>query len=142
VSAAGSSPGSIAWLIARVLVVPFLGFCYVIGSVVHAHHVAPEIRWLRAAEWNRFAAQMEGTTVLRAPRGLNLFLHWIMVHVPHHVDMRIPMYNLEKAAAAIEAAFPGKITDRPTRFRDFVANTRRCKLFDFDSGRWLPYPAA
>ena len=41
------------------------------------------------------------------PEGINFFLHWIMVHVPHHVDMRIPMYHLEDAAEAIEAAFPG-----------------------------------
>jgi len=58
------------------------------------------------------------------------------------VDMRIPMYNLEKATDAIEAAFPGTITDRRLRFRDFMANTRRCKLYDFDAGRWLTYSEA
>ena len=25
------------------------------------------------------------------------------------------------------------------RFRDFIANTRACKLYDFDGGRWLTY---
>ena len=39
-------------------------------------------------------------------RGMNFFLHWIMIHIPHHVDMRIPMYNLELAADAIKAALP------------------------------------
>jgi acyl-lipid omega-6 desaturase (Delta-12 desaturase) len=53
--------------------------------------------------------------------------------------MRVPMYNLEKAAAAIEDAFPGTVVDRPLRFRDFIANSRRCKLYDFDAGRWLTY---
>ena len=85
---------------------------------------------------------MQGTTVLRAGRGLNFFLHWIMVHVPHHVDMRIPMYNLERAATAIEAAFPGTVTDRPLRARDYLANTRQCKLYDFDAGHWLTYAGA
>jgi omega-6 fatty acid desaturase (delta-12 desaturase) len=85
---------------------------------------------------------MQGTTVLRAPKGLNFFIHWIMVHVPHHVDMRVPMYHLEEAAAAIEAAFPGSVVDQPMRFRDFVANSRACKLYDFDAGRWLTYAAS
>lgn len=138
----GASVAATVWLVARVLVVPFLGFTFTIGSIVHIHHIAPDIKWLRRDEWTKFAAQMEGTTVLRAGRGLNFFLHWIMVHVPHHVDMRIPMYNLEKATAAIEAAFPGRIIDRPFRIRDFVANTKQCKLYDFDAGRWLRYAEA
>ena len=28
------------------------------------------------------------------------------------------------------------------RFRDFVANTRACKLYDFEAGRWLRYREA
>jgi omega-6 fatty acid desaturase (delta-12 desaturase) len=65
-----------------------------------------------------------------------------MVHVPHHVDMRIPMYNLEAAAAAIEEAFPGTIHEGRLRFRDFVKSSRQCKLYDFDAGTWLSYAEA
>jgi omega-6 fatty acid desaturase (delta-12 desaturase) len=82
---------------------------------------------------------MEGTTVLRVPRGVNFFLHWIMVHVPHHVDMRIPMYRLEEAATAIEEAFPGTVIDKKLRLRDYFSQTRACKLYDFDEGTWLTY---
>jgi omega-6 fatty acid desaturase (delta-12 desaturase) len=134
--------GGTVWLVVRVLVLPFLGFSYIIGSFVHVHHVHPSIRWWKRAEWTKFKAQMQGTTILRAPRGANFFLHWIMVHVPHHVDMRIPMYNLEAAAAAIEAAFPGTVREGPLRFRDFVASSRQCKLYDFDEGRWMTYAEA
>jgi omega-6 fatty acid desaturase (delta-12 desaturase) len=130
------------WLIARVLVLPWLGFMYILGSFVHVHHVHPTIRWWKKAEWTKFKAQMEGTTVLRAPKGLNFFIHWIMVHVPHHVDMRIPMYNLEAAAAEIEAAFPGTVHEAPLRYRDFIKSSRQCKLYDFEEGRWLTYAEA
>lgn len=137
----GTVAGTV-WLVARVLVIPWIGFMYIIGSFVHVHHVQPDIKWYRRAEWTKFKAQMEGTTVLRAPKGANFFLHWIMVHVPHHVDMRVPMYHLEEAAAAIEAAFPGTVHDGPLRFRDFVSNTRICKLYDYDLGHWVSYAAA
>ncbi|MGO9198434.1 MAG: fatty acid desaturase [Acidimicrobiales bacterium] len=134
--------GGTVWLLARVVLIPWIGLMYVFGSFVHVHHVSPEIRWWKKAEWTKFKAQMEGTTVLRAPMGTNFFIHWIMVHVPHHVDMRIPMYNLEAAAAEIEKAFPGTVHEGPLRFRDYVSNTRQCKLYDFDAGRWLTYAEA
>ena len=133
------SVAGVAWMIVKVLVVPFLAFTYVIASFVHVHHVQPDIRWWKRREWTKFKGQMEGTTVLRARFGLNFFFHWIMVHVPHHVDMRIPMYNLELATAAIEEAFPGTVHDEPLRFRDFISNTRQCQLYDFDEGCWLTY---
>jgi len=130
------------WMIVKVLVVPFLAFTYVIASFVHVHHIQPDIRWWKRREWTKWHGQMEGTTVLRARFGLNFFFHWIMVHVPHHVDMRIPMYNLELATDAIEEAFPGTIHDEPLRFMDFVRNTRACRLYDFDEGRWYSYREA
>jgi omega-6 fatty acid desaturase (delta-12 desaturase) len=137
--ALGDSTASVLWLDVRTVLLPFLGFSYVIGSLVHTHHISPQIRWWKKAEWTKFKAQMQGTTVLRAPKGLDFFIHWIMIHVPHHVDMRVPMYHLEEAAAAIEAGFPGTVIDQPLRFRDFVANSKACKLYDFDAGRWLTY---
>jgi omega-6 fatty acid desaturase (delta-12 desaturase) len=139
--AQGGLPGA-TWMVLRVLVVPFLLFQYVIGSLVHVHHIQPDIRWWPRREWSKFRGQMEGTTILRAPRGLDLFFHWIMIHLPHHVDVRVPMYRLELAAEAIKTAFPDVVHDRPLRFRDFVANTRTCKLYDFERGRWLGYAEA
>ena len=136
------SPLDTAWLVARVLVLPYVGFSYFIGSLVHVHHVNPEIRWWKRREWTKFKGQMDGTTILRARFGLNFFFHWIMVHIPHHVDMRIPMYNLELAAGAIKAAYPDDVHDEPLRFADFVRNTRACKLYDFDRGEWLTYEDA
>jgi omega-6 fatty acid desaturase (delta-12 desaturase) len=136
------SVAGIIWLVTRVLIIPFLGFCTMIGSVVHVHHVQPDIRWWKKGEWTKFKGQMEGTTVLRVPRGVNFFFHWIMIHSPHHVDMRIPMYNLEKAALAIEAGYPEVVHDAPLRFRDFQRNTAACKLYDFDAGTWLTYKQA
>jgi omega-6 fatty acid desaturase (delta-12 desaturase) len=131
-----------AWMIVKVVVVPFLGFNFVIGSVVHVHHIQPDIRWYPRREWTKFRGQMEGTTILRVSRPLDVFFHSIFVHVPHHVDMRIPFYGLEPAAAAIKEAFPDAIHDEPLRFRDFVRNSRACKLYDFDRGQWMTYEEA
>lgn len=131
-----------AWMPVKLVIVPFLAFQFIIGSVVHVHHIAPDIRWWPRREWTKFKGQMDGTTILRAAPGLNFFFHWIMVHIPHHVDVRIPMYRLEMAADAIKAAYPETVRDEKLRFRDFIANTRACKLYDFEAGRWLGYDEA
>ena len=128
------------WTWTKVIVVPFLLFCGVIGWVVHVHHIQPEIRWWPRREWNRFRGQVEGTTVLWGPPGWELIFHWIMVHLPHHVDMRIPCYRLPDAARAIAAEFPDDVVERPIRLRDYLRSVRTCKLHDFDTGTWHPYP--
>jgi omega-6 fatty acid desaturase (delta-12 desaturase) len=129
------------WQWTKVVVVPFLLFCQAIGWVVHVHHIQPDIRWWPRREWNRFRGQVEGTTILWGPPGWDFFFHWIMVHIPHHVDMQIPCYRLPEAAKAIADAFPDEVDERPIRVGDYVRATRICKLHDFETGTWLPYPS-
>ncbi len=127
------------WMGTKLLLVPFLLFNHIIGLTVHVHHIDPEIRWYHRHDWNKFKAQVEGTTVLHARPWANFLIHNIFVHVPHHVDMRIPFYHLPEAAEAITAAFPGAVVERPLRMRDHIANTKACKLYDFDEHRWMTY---
>jgi omega-6 fatty acid desaturase (delta-12 desaturase) len=131
-----------AWFWIKLFVVPFLLFCQSIGWVVYVHHIAPEIRWWSRREWNRFRGQVEGTTVLWGPPGWDLFFHWIMVHLPHHVDMRIPCYRLPEAARAIQQAFPDDVDERKISVSDYLRATRECKLHNFETGVWTRYPAA
>jgi omega-6 fatty acid desaturase (delta-12 desaturase) len=137
----GSIAGA-AWMIAKVLVVPFFAFTFTIGWVVHVHHIDPGIRWWKRREWNKFRGQMEGTTLLYVPVWLDFFLHRIFFHVAHHVDMRIPFYELPRACEEIREAFPDVVVTRRLRLRDFFANTRQCKLYDFDAAEWLTYAQA
>lgn len=129
------------WLFFKLLVVPFLGFCQTIGWAVYVHHIAPEIRWWPRREWNRYRGQVEGTTVLWGPPGWEFFFHWIMVHLPHHVDMRIPCYKLPDAARAIKAARPEDVEERKIRLKDYLRSTKNCKLHDFETGVWSTYPS-
>lgn len=129
------------WLFAKLLVIPFLGFCQIIGWAVYVHHIAPDIRWWGRREWNRYRGQVEGTTVLWGPPGWEIFFHWIMVHLPHHVDMRIPCYKLPDAARAIKAAMPDDVVERPIRLKDYLHSTKNCKLHNFETGVWSKYPS-
>jgi acyl-lipid omega-6 desaturase (Delta-12 desaturase) len=136
----GPAGALVMWL--ELVVVPFLVYVQLIGWTVYVHHVGPDIRWWTPREWNRSRAQMESTTILRIPRALNVFFHHIFVHVPHHVDVRIPWYRLPDAARALHTARPGTIVDRRLRIADYLRATRRCKLYDFERGTWLTYAEA
>lgn len=129
-----------AWLFFKVVLMPFLLFNYFIGIVVYLHHIGPELKWHDHGHWSKFRGQMEGTMIYRIkPRILDFFLHKIMIHVPHHVDMRIPFYHLEEAAEHIKSHFPNVVQDRPLHISDYFHFTRRCKLYDFHTEEWMDY---
>jgi omega-6 fatty acid desaturase (delta-12 desaturase) len=132
----------VLWLIVEVIVVPMLLFMWIIGWTVYVHHIDQDIKWYHRHDWNKVAGQLDGTTVLRLPKVLDLFFHSIFTHMPHHVDMRIPCYHLNGAAQAIKEAYPDRVIDRKLTFSDYRANTKACKLYDFDNNVWLTYDAA
>ena len=131
------------WLPVKLIVVPFLIFVQVIGWTVYVHHVSPEIRWWQRREWSQFKGQMESTTIMRFPRLINqLWFHNIFVHIPHHVDARIPFHQLPAAAAAISEGYPDTVKEARFSPLEYAHATRDCKLYDFEAGRWLRYSAA
>ncbi|MFN8020146.1 MAG: fatty acid desaturase [Acidimicrobiales bacterium] len=131
------------WLPIKLFVVPFLIFIHVIGWTVYVHHVDPEIKWWTRKEWTQFHGQMDSTTILKVNPVVNkLWFHNIFVHVPHHVDVRIPFHQLPAAAEAIRAAFPDTVRTARLSLRSYVKAAKACKLYDFETSRWLPYSAA
>ncbi len=131
------------WMPTKLFVIPFLIFIQIIGWTVYVHHVAPDIRWWTRREWTQFQGQMESTTIVRIPWLVNrLWFHNIFVHVPHHVDARIPFHQLPTAASAIADAYPDTVRSSRFSARGYLRATRACKLYDFDGGQWLSYAAA
>ncbi|HXZ85781.1 MAG TPA: fatty acid desaturase [Myxococcota bacterium] len=137
----GSALGAL-WIWTKVFALPFAVWNYSIGITVYVHHISPDIAWHGRRDWTRFKGQMEGTTILHIPVWLNVFYHNIFLHVPHHVDMRIPFYKLSEAADAIRAHFGDVVREKRFRFADYLRTTRDCKLYDFAAGRWLCYDEA
>jgi acyl-lipid omega-6 desaturase (Delta-12 desaturase) len=131
------------WLPIKLFVVPFLLFVHIIGWTVYVHHVDPDIKWWTRKEWTQFNGQMESTTVLDMPRWANrLWFHNIFVHVPHHVDVRIPFHQLPAAADAIASSYPDTVRRSTFSIRSYFRAAKTCKLYDFEQSRWLPYSAA
>jgi len=134
----GSLGGGV-WLWLKLLIVPWVAFNYAIGIAVYIHHIAEDIPWYKRHEWTKFKGQVQGTTIFKAPRWLDFFFHQIFLHVPHHVDMRIPFYGLPAAAEAIRAKFGDLVREQPLTLSSYLRTTRRCKLYDFERKTWSPY---
>ena len=82
--------------------VPNMHYATFVKSPVFAAKVArANLDAIKAMPGVTHAFVVEGTTNLRIPRVFNFFLHNIFVHVPHHVDARIPFHQLPAAAEAI-----------------------------------------
>ncbi len=137
--AAHGTIGGAAWVWIKVFAVPFMLWNYSIGIAVYVHHIAEDIPWRLRRDWTKFTGQVEGTTVLHVPAWINFFFHNIFLHVPHHVDMRIPFYGLPKAVVALREHFGEVLRERRFGIRDYLRTTRSCKLFDFEAGVWRDY---
>lgn len=128
-----------AWVWAKVLLVPWLLWNALIGWAVYIQHISPTMPWRTRQRWRKYSGQVETTCNYRMPRWLNFFWHNIFVHVPHHVDPRIPFYNLPDAAEALNDADPDVSQTRPYRFGEYFDSIRHCKLYDFDREMWTDY---
>jgi omega-6 fatty acid desaturase (delta-12 desaturase) len=127
------------WMWVKVFAIPFVIWNYSIGFAVYVHHICPEIAWRTRREWSRFIGQLAGTTIIYLPSWLNFFYHNIFLHVTHHVSMRVPFYHLPEATRVLRENFGDIIVERAYGVRDYLDSTRRCKLFDFEAGRWVRY---
>lgn len=137
--AGGESALAGLWMWTKVFLIPFVLWNYSIGLTVYLNHISEDIAWRQRQAWDRFGGQVEGTTLIHLPWFLNFFYHNIFLHIAHHVDTRIPFYGLPRANAAIKEHYGDVIVEKRLSLWDYLRTTHRCKLFDFETGRWHRY---
>lgn len=122
------------------LVLPYLGFTYQIALVDLVHHMHPQaICFSTREDWDYYTATVESTTHVVLPFGLNRFMHNILEHTAHHVDPRIPLYNLPRVQDILEAAYPTDISVERLTPGYLLRILRTCRLYDYDRRQWLDY---
>jgi omega-6 fatty acid desaturase (delta-12 desaturase) len=139
--AAASATGQSVWLLlAMGFAVPFLFWNAMIGFVVYVHHTHTAVQWHDdKAAWARAAPFVSTTVHLTFPLRIGALLHHIMEHTAHHVDMSIPLYQLEDAQQLLEDALPGRIVVQRFSSRWYFDTARRCKLYDFQRRCWTDF---
>jgi omega-6 fatty acid desaturase (delta-12 desaturase) len=60
-------------------------------------HQFQETYWQRSEDWNYTDAALRGSSYLRLPKVLQFFTGSIGLHHVHHLNPKIPNYNLQRA---------------------------------------------
>ncbi len=141
-AAAALATGQSTWvLIGFGMVLPFLLWNGLMGFVIYVHHTDPQVRWHTDGKaWASAQPHLSATLHIQFPRLIGAMLHNIMEHPAHHLDMTIPLYQLKAAQKQLDALVPGQIIKRPFTWADYWQVARVCKLFDPETGQWVPFP--
>ena len=90
------------WGVVKYWLMPWLGYHFWMSTFTLVHHTVPEISFHHQSDWHEAEAQLAGTLHCDYPRWVELLCHDINVHVPHHISVGIPSYNLRLAYGALQ----------------------------------------
>jgi len=122
------------------LFVPQIVWNWLMGFLVFLHHTHPSVTWYAdREEWSFFSGQVRGTVHILFPWPFGYMLHNIMEHTAHHVDPRIPLYNLAPCQKLLETEYESDIVVQRWSLDYFLRTLRTCQLYDFDHHQWLNF---
>lgn len=125
------------------LLLPYLGWTYLIGLVDLLHHTHPNsICFSNCDEWDYYTANVRSTVHLILPWGMNHMMHNILEHTAHHVDPRIPLYHLPAAQRELESRYAADVSVERVTVNYLARILRTCQLYDYDRRQWLNYAGA
>lgn len=127
-------------LIVSGLLVPFLTWNFMMGFTVYQHHTHETIAWTRNKDESRMmGGQADFTMHVKYPFWYNLISHNIMEHTAHHVNPRIPCYNLAMAQKVLTGILGNDMHAIDFSLFGFLRTMRKCKLFDYTNRCWLDF---
>ena len=120
--------------------IPFFFWNTMIGFVVYVHHTHVKVSWHdNKAAWTKAAPFVSTTVHLTFRFNVGTFMHHIMEHTAHHVDMSIPLYRLKQAQAKLEEMLPGRIIVQPFSWKWYFETAKNCKMYDFTRECWTDF---
>lgn len=120
--------------------VPFIIWNALMGFTILLHHTHPRVPWFSTHdEWLEHETQLHNTvhTLFEVP--LDRFFHNIYQHTAHHLDVKVPFYNLPGAQMEIEKLFPGQVVREKLTVATFLDICRICKLYDYSRHCWMDF---
>jgi omega-6 fatty acid desaturase (delta-12 desaturase) len=103
----------------------------------YVQHQFEDVYWERNEDWSYVASALHGSSYLRLPRVLQFFTGNIGLHHVHHLNARIPNYNLQRA----HDENPVFHAARELNLREAVL-AFRLKLYDEHSRRLVRFSEA
>jgi len=115
--------------------VPTLVLAGTIGVwLFYVQHQYDDVYWARHGTWDPMKAALEGSSYYKLPAPLQWLTGSIGLHHIHHVQPRIPLYNLQQCQETVPIF---QSVPPLTLARSF--DTLRLRLFDETSGRMVTW---
>ncbi|WP_394823881.1 fatty acid desaturase [Pendulispora albinea] len=128
------------WLgLVKFVLLPWLGMHAWFSATTLMHHTSEDVPFLGGKQWTRNASKLLLTTDYKYSALLHFFTHNISIHTAHHVAPKVPFYNLPQANAALRAALPGMMREKPFSWRELYTAVRRCHLYNPQTGFYSPF---
>lgn len=118
------------WGIVKFWLMPWLGYHFWMSTFTLVHHTIPEIQFHPQDQWSAVPAQLGGTVHCDYPKWVEVLCHDINVHVPHHISVAIPSYNLRRAHKSLMAQWGEHIHVRQFNWSLMAEIVGRCHLYD------------
>jgi omega-6 fatty acid desaturase (delta-12 desaturase) len=134
--------GALCWLIGwKDFLIVWAPAAMLAGSVgiwlFYVQHQFEDAYWQSGEDWSYADAALRGSSYLKLPKILQFFTGNIGLHHVHHLNARIPNYNLQRAHDATPI-FAGV----PTLSLADGLRAVRFKLWDEDAGRLVTFAQA
>jgi len=122
------------WGIVKFWLLPWLGYHFWMSTFTLVHHTIPEIQFQPQQTWSAVSAQLAGTVHCTYPKWVEVLCHDINVHVPHHISVAIPSYNLRQAHQSLMLQWGHHIQVRRFSWSLMRQIIEHCHLYDVDRG--------
>jgi acyl-lipid omega-6 desaturase (Delta-12 desaturase) len=134
--------GGLCWLIGwQSFLIVWAPAAMLAGSVgiwlFYVQHQFEDAYWQSAAEWSYSDAALRGSSYLMLPKVLQFFTGNIGLHHVHHLNARIPNYNLQRAHDENEI-----FHQVPTLTLWDALRAVRLKLWDEERGKLITFAQA
>jgi omega-6 fatty acid desaturase (delta-12 desaturase) len=119
---------------------PWMIWIYFMGTASFVQHTHPRTIWYdKESDWDFHDVQLTSSTHMILPWPLERILHNIMDHAAHHIDARIPLYELPASQRLLEQQAPEHTVVQRLTLREYFRICRECKLYDYKQHRWLNF---
>ena len=135
-----SSPSATLQLFLIGIIFPFVVWMWLMGFLTFQHHTHLRSTWYNnQADWCFYRGHLQSTVHVKFPRWIEIALHNTMDHTAHHVDPKIPLYNLHMAQHSLEEEYHEDIIVEVWNLKSFLNTLRTCQLYDYENRHWLDF---
>ncbi|OUC13608.1 MAG: fatty acid desaturase [Alkalinema sp. CACIAM 70d] len=118
------------WGLVKFWLMPWMVYHFWMSTFTIVHHTLPGIPFQEPEVWDEAKAQLFGTVHCDYPFGVEFLCHKINVHIPHHLSVAIPSYNLRIAHNRLKEIWGDELVERRFNWDLVKEITDNCHLYE------------